>query len=115
MAAAGRAGVELHPHRQGRAAVLARPAAGLHRRASGDAARRGAPAKEAEAAKAALVARDGEPSAELKLNQDFPFARQQEQGLFVEAFRKLGLPVCLKPEEAAKLANPQRLPECVTS
>jgi hypothetical protein len=71
--------------------------------------------KEAEAAKAALVARDGEPSAELKLNQDFPFARQQEQGLFVEAFRKLGLPVCLKREEAAKLTNPQRLPECVTS
>jgi hypothetical protein len=49
------------------------------------------------------------------LNQGYIFARPQERDLFVEAFRRLGLPVCLKPEEAAKLANPQRLPECVTS
>ena len=74
-------------------------------------------AREAEATKAAFVAHHGEPSAELWMNQGFIFARQQERDLFVEAFRKLGLPVCLKPEEAAKLAapHPQHLPECVTS
>jgi tetratricopeptide (TPR) repeat protein len=72
-------------------------------------------AREAEAAKAEFVARHGEPSVELWLNQGFIFARPQERDLFVEGFRKLGLPVCLKPEEAAKLTNPQRLPECVMS
>ena len=71
--------------------------------------------EEAAVARAAFVGRFGEPSAELWLNRDYVVARQQERDLFVEAFRKLGLPVCLKPEEAAKLANPQRLPECVTS
>jgi TolB-like protein/Flp pilus assembly protein TadD len=65
---------------------------------------------EAAAAKANFIAKPGEPSAEQWLNQGLVFARPAEQGLFVEAFRRIGLPVCATAEQAAKLAK--RLPEC---
>jgi hypothetical protein len=72
-------------------------------------------AEEAAAAKATFIAKHGAPSAELWLNQGFVFARAAEQDLFVEAFRKLDLPVCATNEQLAKSANPRRLPECVRS
>jgi adenylate cyclase len=69
-------------------------------------------AEEAEAAKALFVRRYGEPSAELWLNQGFSFARQRERDLFVDSFRKLGLPICATPEDLAGISMPKRLPDC---
>jgi TolB-like protein/class 3 adenylate cyclase/tetratricopeptide (TPR) repeat protein len=68
--------------------------------------------EEAAAAKALFVARHGEPSAELWLNQGFSFARERERDLFVDGFRKLGLPVCASPEDLAGINTPKRLPDC---
>jgi TolB-like protein/class 3 adenylate cyclase len=68
--------------------------------------------REAEAAKAVFVARYGSVSAELWLNQGFVFGRERERDLFVESFRKLGLPVCAGEEELKTVAKPTRLPEC---
>jgi adenylate cyclase len=68
-------------------------------------------AKEAKAAKAPFVRRYGEPSAELRLNKG-SFARQQERDLFVDSFRKLGLPICATPKDLAGISMPKRLPDC---
>lgn len=43
------------------------------------------------------------------------FSRRQEQDLFVDTFRTLGLPICAKLAELAVIANARRLPECTTS
>ena len=72
-------------------------------------------AQEAETAKAAMAIRKGDSSAELALNFDFAFARQQERDLFVEAYRRLGLPVCATAAELGKLARPVPLPECAAA
>jgi hypothetical protein len=69
-------------------------------------------AREAETAKAALASYEGASSPEIALNQTFLFARQQEQDLFVEAYRRLGLTVCAKPEDLAKIKKPVILSEC---
>jgi TolB-like protein len=69
-------------------------------------------AEEAAAAKALFVRRYGEPSAELWLNTGFSFARQRERDLFVDSFRKLGLPVCATPKDLAGISMPKRLPDC---
>jgi hypothetical protein len=68
---------------------------------------------EAQATKAAFIARFGETRAEEWLNEGQYYARQQEQDLFVNGFRKLGLPVCATGEYLAKIRNPKRLPECL--
>ena len=68
--------------------------------------------QEAQAAKAAMATRTGNSSAELALNHDFIFAREQERDLFVDAYRRLGLSVCAKPDELAKFAKPATLREC---
>jgi TolB-like protein/class 3 adenylate cyclase/Tfp pilus assembly protein PilF len=68
---------------------------------------------EAEATKAAYIARFGETSAEQWRNEGWVYARQQEQDLFHEGFRKLGLPICATDEYLAKIVNPTRLLECV--
>lgn len=69
-------------------------------------------AREAEASKAVFLAKFPSVTAEAWLNQGFVFGRQQEQDLFIESFRKLGLPMCANAEELAKVAKPVRLPEC---
>ena len=69
-------------------------------------------ADEAAKAKAALVAKQGETPAEYWFNDGPIFVGAAEQNLFVEAFRKLGLPICYTQEQLAKLENPRRLPEC---
>jgi hypothetical protein len=46
-------------------------------------------------------------------NEGWVYARQQEQDLFHEGFRKLGLPICATDEYLAKIVNPTRLLECV--
>ena len=70
-------------------------------------------AEEATVAKATLIAKHGERSAEQWLNEGAVFARSVEQDLFVAGFRKLGLPICAKPEELVNIPNPRRLPDCV--
>jgi TolB-like protein/class 3 adenylate cyclase/tetratricopeptide (TPR) repeat protein len=67
---------------------------------------------EAEAAKSAYITRYGETSIEQWLNEGLVYLRQQEQDVFVDGFRKLGLPVCAADEYLAKRARPIRLPEC---
>jgi TolB-like protein/class 3 adenylate cyclase/tetratricopeptide (TPR) repeat protein len=69
--------------------------------------------KEAEAAKAAYITRYGETSIEQWLNEGVVYLRQQEQNVFVDGYRKLGLPICAPDEYLAKIVNPKRLPECV--
>jgi hypothetical protein len=69
--------------------------------------------KEAEAAKAAYITRYGETSIEQWLNEGVVYLRQQEQDVFVDGYRKLGLPICAPDEYLAKIVNPKRLPECV--
>jgi hypothetical protein len=47
------------------------------------------------------------------LNQDWAFARPQEENLFLDGFRAAGVPVCAQDVDLAKFAKPRRLPECV--
>jgi TolB-like protein/class 3 adenylate cyclase len=69
-------------------------------------------AEEAEDAKTLFVDSHPEASAELWLNKGFSFTRQRERDLFVESFRKLGLPICATPKDLAGISKPVRLPEC---
>lgn len=66
---------------------------------------------EAAKAKAKLLDRFPNVSAERMLNEDHAFARRQEEDFFVETFRLLDLPVCLRPEEA-KMPNLKARAEC---
>jgi hypothetical protein len=68
---------------------------------------------EAQTTKAAFIARFGETLAEQWLNEGQNYARQQEQDLFVNGYRRLGLPICAPDEYLAKIVNPKRLQECV--
>ena len=67
---------------------------------------------EVEEARTAIVAKYGNVSAELWLNEGWVFGRQEEQDLFIESFRKVGLPVCATEAQLEKYANKKRLPEC---
>ena len=68
--------------------------------------------KDAEAAKAYYLTRYGVTSIEQQLNEGLVYARQQEQDVFVDGYRKLGLPLCAPVEFLTKINNPKRLPEC---
>jgi TolB-like protein/class 3 adenylate cyclase/Tfp pilus assembly protein PilF len=68
---------------------------------------------EAARARAELLAKYPSISAELMLNQDWAFARPQEENLFLDGFRAAGVPVCAQDVDLAKFAKPRRLPECV--
>lgn len=52
-------------------------------------------------------------SAELLLNEDWVFARQDEEKLFLAGFRAASLPVCAADADLTHLPNPRRLPECM--
>jgi TolB-like protein/class 3 adenylate cyclase len=67
---------------------------------------------EVKEARAVMVAKYGDASAELWLNQGWAFSRQQEQDLFIESFRKLGLPVCATEAQLAKIPDTKRLEQC---
>jgi len=69
----------------------------------------------AEAAKVAYITRYGVTSIEQQLNEGLVYLRQQEQDVFVDGYRKLGLPICAPEEYVAKLAKPIRLAECSKS
>ena len=68
---------------------------------------------EMELARTELIAKYPSISAELLLNQDYIFARQQED-LLLDGFRKAGLPLCAADADLALIPNPRRLPECVS-
>jgi hypothetical protein len=46
------------------------------------------------------------------LNEDYTFARKEDEDLFVEGFEVAGLPVCLGAGELAAFPSPKRLSEC---
>jgi hypothetical protein len=48
----------------------------------------------------------------LWLNQGWVFGRQEERDLFIESFRKLGLPVCASEAQLEKYSDMKRLPQC---
>ena len=52
-------------------------------------------------------------SAELLLNQDWAFARRQEEGLFLKGFRAAGVSLCAFNTDLADILNAKRLPECI--
>jgi TolB-like protein/class 3 adenylate cyclase len=68
---------------------------------------------EAERARAELLSKYPSISAELMLNQDWTFARPQDEKLFLDGFRASGVPLCASNAELAKVAKPKRIPECV--
>jgi TolB-like protein/DNA-binding SARP family transcriptional activator/Tfp pilus assembly protein PilF len=64
-------------------------------------------------ARAELLAAHPSLSAELLLNQDWIFARLEEQRLLLDGFRAAGLPACASGADLSKIPNPKRLPDCV--
>ncbi len=70
--------------------------------------------EEAAEAKAKLLKAFPNVSAERMINEDYVYARQEDEDLFVEGFKVAGLPVCLSAEELAAFPSPKRLPECDT-
>src|SRR5262249_32618195 len=68
---------------------------------------------DADRARADLLAHYPEISAELMVNENFIFARPQEQKLFLDGFRAANVPLCAADADLAKFAKPVRLPECM--
>jgi len=51
-------------------------------------------------------------SAERMVNEDYVFARKEDEDFFIDSFRIAGLPVCMTAEEIAKFPAPKPRPEC---
>jgi TolB-like protein/Tfp pilus assembly protein PilF len=68
--------------------------------------------EEAAEAKAKLLKAFPNVSAERVLNEDYVFARKQDEDLFVDGFRVAALPVCMTAEEIAAFPAAKPLPEC---
>jgi tetratricopeptide (TPR) repeat protein len=68
--------------------------------------------EEAAEAKAKLLKAFPNVSAERVLNEDYVFARKQDDDLFVDGFRVAGLPVCMRAEEIAAFPAAKPLPQC---
>jgi hypothetical protein len=70
--------------------------------------------EEAAEAKAKLLKAFPNISAERILNEDYVYARKEDEDLFVDGFRVAGLPVCMTAEEIAQFPAPKPRPECQT-
>jgi hypothetical protein len=46
------------------------------------------------------------------INEDYVYARKEDEDLFVDGFRVAGLPVCMTTEEIAKFPALKPRPEC---
>ena len=46
------------------------------------------------------------------INEDYVYARKEDEGLFVDGFRLAGLPVRMTKEEIAQFAALKPRPEC---
>jgi TolB-like protein/class 3 adenylate cyclase/tetratricopeptide (TPR) repeat protein len=68
--------------------------------------------QEAADARAKLLKAFPEVSAERMLNEDYVYARGEDQDLFVEGFRVAGLPVCMTADEIATFPALKPRPEC---
>jgi tetratricopeptide (TPR) repeat protein len=68
--------------------------------------------EEAAEAKAMLLKAFPNVSAERVLNEDYVYARQEDEDLFVEGFRVAGLPVCMTADEVAQFPAAKPRPEC---
>jgi TolB-like protein/class 3 adenylate cyclase/tetratricopeptide (TPR) repeat protein len=68
--------------------------------------------EEAAEAKAKLLRVFPNVSAERVLNEDYVYARQEDEDLFVDGFRVAGLPVCMTAEEIAQFPAPRPRTEC---
>ena len=44
------------------------------------------------------------------INEDYVYARKEDEDLFVDGFRVAGLPVCMTAEEIAHFPRPSRGP-----
>lgn len=67
---------------------------------------------ETNLARAKLLKAFPNVSAERMLNEDYAFARKEDEDLFVDGFRVAGLPVCMTAEEIAKFPTLKPRPEC---
>jgi TolB-like protein/class 3 adenylate cyclase/tetratricopeptide (TPR) repeat protein len=68
--------------------------------------------EEAAEAKAKLLEAFPNVSAERVLNEDYVYARKEDEELFVDGFRVAGLPVCMTADEIAQFPAPTPRPEC---
>jgi hypothetical protein len=68
--------------------------------------------EEAAEAKAKLLKVFPNVSAERVLNEDYAYAREEDEKLFVDGFRVAGLPVCMTAEEITQFPTLKPLPEC---
>jgi TolB-like protein/class 3 adenylate cyclase/tetratricopeptide (TPR) repeat protein len=51
-------------------------------------------------------------SAERMVNEDYAYARKEDEDFFVDGFRVAGLPVCMTVDEIAQIAAAKPRPEC---
>ena len=70
--------------------------------------------EEAAQAKAKLLKAFPNVSAERMINEDYVYARQEDEDFFVDGFRAAGLPVCMTAEEIAEFPAVKPRPECKT-
>ena len=68
--------------------------------------------QEADAARARLLQAFPDVSAERMLNEDYAFARKEDEDFFVDSFVVAGLPVCMTAEEIKSFPALKPLPEC---
>ena len=66
--------------------------------------------EEAAAAKAKLLEAFPNVSAERMLNEDYVYARKEDEDFFVDGFRIAGLPVCMTADEIAQFPRLSRAP-----
>ena len=66
-------------------------------------------------ARSELLAAYPNISAELLLNQDWVFDREDVRKLFLDGFAAANVPVCASAADLAKIERPKRLPGCVPS
>jgi TolB-like protein/class 3 adenylate cyclase/Tfp pilus assembly protein PilF len=70
--------------------------------------------EEAAEAKAKLIKAFPNVSAERVINEDYVYARKEDEDFFVDGFRVAGLPVCMTADEIAQFPAPRPRPECET-
>jgi hypothetical protein len=68
--------------------------------------------EEAAEARAKLLKAFPNVSAERVINEDYVYARQEDEDFFVDSFRVAGLPVCMTAEEIEQFPAATPRPEC---
>jgi hypothetical protein len=51
-------------------------------------------------------------SAERMINEDYAYARKEDEDFFVDGFRIAGLPVCMTADEIEQMPGAKPRPEC---